>query len=58
MVFISREKTDKTPMKEQILKILRKIWKDIESGLTTKDYEEGYRQCLKDIAEKVKRMEG
>ena len=45
-------------MKDNLLKILRKIWKDIESGLTTKDYEEGYRQCLKDIAEKVKRMEG
>ena len=44
-------------MKQQLLKILRKIWKDIE-GEASKEYTEGYRQCLKDIAEKVKRMEG
>ena len=41
--------------KDKLLKIMRKIWKDMEEGLTDKRYEEGYKNALKDIADQINR---
>jgi len=42
--------------KDKLLKIMRKIWKDMEEGLTDKRYEEGYKNALKTIHKQYRRV--